>query len=142
MRETVRSVSVEILKILISSLVLAVSFSYFQAKIYLHLQDPIEAFFTMVVLTFFLGLISNLGTIRDYLYRSIVIFILSMVFTHAITAFALIYPFTGSEVNISKMYVSLFSRLLLSVALYLFFSMGGRLHVARKHCLPQLKKLK
>ena len=124
MREVGRPLILEISKMFISSLVLAVPFAYFSAKFYLRLQDPIEAFFVMSALTFLLGFIRKRGTLSYYLYRSILTFILTMVFTSAITAFVLIYPFTGSVI-IYQIYPALFIRILEYVPIHIFFSMGA-----------------
>jgi len=124
MREVGRPLILEISKMFISSLVLAVPFACFSVKFYLRLQDPIEAFFVMSALTFLLGFIRKRGTLSYYLYRSILTFILTMVFTSAITTFVLIYPFTGSVI-IYQIYPALFIRILEYVPIHIFFSMGA-----------------
>lgn len=123
MREVGRPLILEISKMFISSLVLAIPFAYFSAKFYLRLQDPIEAFFVMSALTFLLGFIRKRGTLSYYLYRSILTFILTMVFTSAITTFVLIYPY--GSVYIYQIYPALFIRILEYVPIHIFFSMGA-----------------
>lgn len=140
MREVGRSLIFEMLETLISSLVLSVPFSYFAARFYLRLQEPIEAFFVMAALTFLLGFIRKQGTLSYYFYRSILTFILTMVFTSAISAFVIIYPYTGS-VYIYKIYPALFIRILEYVPIHIFFSMGVGFMLLGSLFSPELKEI-
>jgi len=119
-----RSILSELLKTSASSLALSLSFSYFLVRFYLHSQDPLEAFLAMTTLTFLLGFIRKPGTLAYNLYRSIIVFVLSMVFTTFISAFVLIYPFTAYEIDVSQAYLILLSGILVWPFGYVFFSMS------------------
>lgn len=113
-----------IFETLMYSLMLAVPLSYFLVRFYLRLQDPVEAFLTVIVLTFLLGFIRKPGTLTYNLYRSVIVFLLSMVFASAITAFVLVYPFTVFEFNLLQVYPVLFIKILTWPFGYFFFSVG------------------
>lgn len=137
----------EALKILLTSLLLAVSFSYFLARFYLHLQDPIEAFLGVITLTFLAGLIRKAGTLTSIFYRGILTFILIVILSAAIAAFTLVYPLTVLEINVSEAYIIFFLGLVTWPFSYVFFSIGvvfmiigqvlsGSIYREKKRILP------
>ena len=124
MREIVFPSMMDILSIFSSSLVLSIPYSYFTARFWMRIQNPVVAFIAVIALSFFLGMMNKRRTLTSMLSRSISIYILSRFFSTAISAFILTYPFIGPGVDVSQTYASLFVGLLEWAVIHSFFSIG------------------
>ena len=112
MRIIGRDIMIEALEHLTLLFIISISFSYFTARFYLRLQNPIEAFLGVMILSFLIGFISRRRTLVQDFYISILSFLFSRVLTSAISAYVLIYPFIVPGVNMFPTFSRLFVRLL------------------------------
>lgn len=110
---------VEAKEALLSSLALAISFSYVSVRFRIRMtHDPLEALLTVSVLTFLLGFIREPNRSIE---RSIVTSILSTIFSSVITALVLVSPLMVFEINVFEAYISLLLGILFWPFTYLFF---------------------
>ena len=124
MRIIGRDIMIEALEHLTLLFIISISFSYFTARFYLRLQNPIEAFLGVMILSFLIGFISRRRTLVQDFYISILSFLFSRVLISAISAYVLIYPFIVPGVNMFPTFSRLFVRLLEFATIHLFFSTG------------------